>query len=736
MTQGKIQLAPQGSTSLDKRVITISRPQRPDPSADADDPLFVNVIRRRWLLLAFCALLSGVAAGLVAYKFEMPKATSTGKLRYVQLPPSISQHYPAPKTIELAEMLQSNENMSELARRMGLQIDPKTLGKRFNVVAARYSNIIGIEVRWRDGQGAIDILNELMRIACETTAANRKATLQQYGAETALQLADAQRRVQDLSDHVRQLRHKQYQELNANGEVGTEAERIVNTLASTENELDRLTVKRVSLNRQLDAIRSDVNAVRRQIKEKLVSSRLQQIKRLQEAYNPNSQQFSMLRQAEKQLEEFDSSSSSAQLEYLAWRTELETIGATLIGEIEPQTLAAIEKMEKSLLAKQAKMDQVEFELLPLDGELSMHEARRESLERRLADHSAAVNISSTELEEAETQMAAAIDSLQDLTNTLNDIRRGEETEFSEMKVMTPASWQTTETSNGKVKLLVLTFAGCFTALVLPVFALEHFFPSGDPAEHAAKALGIPRISRGTFVTQSVKTDRRNVHPVNTEAMRLLALRIQQSVHGPGSMVLFSGLNHEKSAIPMISYLAECLSRREEKVLIIDACDRPSESTGHAANQASVDAVITPQTDDEDGDSVDERSALPANLGNAAAGVVGISDFLRRRDLGPDQMICPTSIPGVDIIPSGTSSFPREGLASSSLTGLFEECRRRYTMILVAGPSTQHPSDLQMLSARADGILFTVPPTGRPAGQGEEVVRDLLDMGAPVIGIVS
>ena len=83
-----------------------------------------------------------------------------------------------------------------------------------------------------------------------------------------------------------------------------------------------------------------------------------------------------------------------------------------------------------------------------------------------------------------------------------------------------------------------------------------------------------------------------------------------------------------------------------------------------------------------------------------------------------------------------TGFPSEGLASSSLTNLLGECRQRYTLILVAGPSTNHPSDLQMMSARADGILFTVPPTGRFTGNGEEVVRDLLEMGAPVIGIVS
>ena len=221
------------------------------------------------------------------------------------------------------------------------------------------------------------------------------------------------------------------------------------------------------------------------------------------------------------------------------------------------------------------------------------------------------------------------------------------------------------------------------------------------------------------------------------------------------MVLFSGLNHEKSSIPMITYLAECLVRREERVLIIDACDRPQDSHSRTANDDSVNAVMSgspveattvPAGADEVGAAVKARGKgkringddqLPVNVRQPhTAGVLGLADFLHRRELAPEEMICATSIPGVDIIPCGTTNFPREGLASSSLTGLLDECRQRYTMILVAGPSTDHPSDLQMLSARADGILFTVPPNGRPAGKGEEVVRDLLDMGAPVIGIVS
>ncbi|MCA9218456.1 MAG: hypothetical protein KDB27_35550, partial [Planctomycetales bacterium] len=70
-----------------------------------------------------------------------------------------------------------------------------------------------------------------------------------------------------------------------------------------------------------------------------------------------------------------------------------------------------------------------------------------------------------------------------------------------------------------------------------------------------------------------------------------------------------------------------------------------------------------------------------------------------------------------------------------LNQMFDECRQDYTLILVAGPSTNHPSDLQMLSARAEGILFTAPKNAKKRGRGESIVEELVDLGAPVIGIV-
>jgi hypothetical protein len=700
------------------------------------------------MLLGFCALLSTAAALLVVSRFSLPKAISMGQLRYVELPPTLKDVYQPPGMLEFTEILKSNEIMTQLAHRTGQDVSTKELRRRFRLQASRYSNIIDIELRGRDPKQTIDLVNELMRIACETIASNRKHTLTQYAREAEVQYAVANQRVLDLHTKLTKLRQKEIQ-LSPEGTMSSTVQLIINKTERVKEQLDSLAMNRTASERQRAALEKEAQVLRDQIKMELVKGCRSQIESMKKLWNPRSEKYRPLVEASRALDVFERDDSG--LEYQAWRAKLDAIVGTPTLAPDAATMAVVTSLERELFAADAKIKQIDFETLGLDSNQLTLQGRLDEYHRELAAAMGITDDSTIELEETQAQLTAATATRSRYADHLNDIRRGQETDFEEMTVLTPASPQTTEANDGKTKLFVFTLAGCFAVLVMPVFALEHFYPSGDPASRAAQALGIPCVSRGTFVTQRLKHDRLQLHSFNSEAMRLLALRIQQSVHGPGSMVLFSGLNHEKSSIPMISYLAECLARREERVLIIDACDRPHDSSNRSANDDSVNAVLSPSHAETAASSVPESdrptngnarstsadAALPVNVRDKVQpGVLGLSDYLHRRDLRPEAMICATSIPGVDIIPCGTAAFPREGLASSSLTALFDECRQRYTMILVAGPSTDHPSDLQMLSARADGILFTIPQNGRPAGRGEDVVRDLLELGAPVIGIVS
>jgi Mrp family chromosome partitioning ATPase len=100
------------------------------------------------------------------------------------------------------------------------------------------------------------------------------------------------------------------------------------------------------------------------------------------------------------------------------------------------------------------------------------------------------------------------------------------------------------------------------------------------------------------------------------------------------------------------------------------------------------------------------------------------------------LIRPTGCPGVDMIPSGRMSFAREAMASSCLTQLLSTCRKNYTMVLVHGPTVDCTADIQMLTARADGIVLTATRKIGKNARVKEVVQELMDLGAPIIGVVA
>jgi Mrp family chromosome partitioning ATPase len=114
---------------------------------------------------------------------------------------------------------------------------------------------------------------------------------------------------------------------------------------------------------------------------------------------------------------------------------------------------------------------------------------------------------------------------------------------------------------------------------------------------------------------------------------------------------------------------------------------------------------------------------------------GVSDFLCHEELEMGDLVLHTKFPRVDCIHGGVCPPPREGLASRRMTELLEQSRGRYTMILVAGPSTKCQTDVQLLAARADGMLFTVSPNTPISSRGHEVIQDLIDLEAPVMGLI-
>lgn len=187
----------------------------------------------------------------------------------------------------------------------------------------------------------------------------------------------------------------------------------------------------------------------------------------------------------------------------------------------------------------------------------------------------------------------------------------------------------------------------------------------------------------------------------------MALRIQQSLFlRQGRVVLFSGLDHHQSPRDLIRSLAICFSQREESVLIIETLP----------GQPEINWV---------GNSNEKH--------NSKLGRVGVAEFLAGDDHDPQHFVMNTGLAGIEFLPGGSRATTTEAMASKRLTSLIDHCRERYSIILLCGPSTLQPADLQMLAARRRHRIY-----GQSAEHAERLRRkmigDLIELGVPILGL--
>ncbi len=126
---------------------------------------------------------------------------------------------------------------------------------------------------------------------------------------------------------------------------------------------------------------------------------------------------------------------------------------------------------------------------------------------------------------------------------------------------------------------------------------------------------------------------------------MLALRIQQSVHRSGAVVLFTSLDAQTSVAPLMAAVAECLAAREERVLILDAVSpekAPLRLVEIAAGGRAREAL----------EAAGDAGDAPAGNGTSVPGLAEF--FCDEEHRHVPSLIRPTGCPGVDFIGSGHS----------------------------------------------------------------------------------
>ena len=753
MAAQDLQIQPRRAGYLAQQSVVSQPASGMTESTTSDGPsLLLSALKRRWWMFILIGCLSAFAAREAMNFFGKDSSRSTASVILTGLP-----HAPgggevikpmAPSTC--AELIKSFKILNKLCESRGIDISPKILAELIETKTSRGSSLMSVEFAWSNAADGVEMLNELLDIFVEEVAQQRKQTLRNHMQHVENALLSSRSDVSDARQQILEVQAAQQKVLDEGGLNSERYRSILSSVASTQLNVDEKRVEQLGVQQQIEVLqgKSDSLETRTQqvladYKSQITGKIAQRLRRLGEQLNKSSSVYAELSDLISRVELF-ATSEDAPVDPQQWQIDLYAMvtesGLPLPADEVDELTAAFDSqletfgqqlnqisLERQQLAKQR--EQLELSVIPLKNQIKMLETRLVDYQKQADEIGEQLTGIGAEqygdrelrLEQAENQQKALIAQFDNMTQL-------EKCRVREWTVSVPASLETTDVSSNRAKLFVFAFGLCGLVLSAPVLASEWYRQQTSPQVAFANSLQLPVLAER--ILQDFSPRRRHRLPAKLsdeqlEVVRMLALRIQQSAHSDGSVVLFSSIDSHYSPAPLMASIAECLAQREEKVLIVDAIC-PSKSRLPITN-----VVPMPQPSAE---STGQGTEM--QVGSEYDKHPGLSEYLTSGCDSINDLVCRTGCPGVDLISSGHSPFPREALASSSLTELVERCRESYTMILVNSPAATASADLQMLTARADGVVLMATQEVRKNPRARAAVVDLIDLGAPIIGVVA
>ncbi len=737
----------------------VSQPANLSEIGSFDGPsLLLTALKRRWWLFLLIGCVSAFVGQEVMKQFGKDSSRSTASLIQTGLPnsPEGGEVIKPLAPTTCAEIIKSFSLLGKLCESRGLTLSPKVLQEKVETKTVRGSSLLNIELAWSKAEDGVAMLNELLDLFVEEIASQRKRTLRNHMQHVENALLQSRAEVADARQQIFEVQAEQQKVLEEGGLNSERYRSVLSSVSNTQLGVDEKRVEQLGVMQQIaviqqknDGLELHVVDVLSEYKSQLVRKLAKRLMRFREQLTESSSVYAELSELVANVEGF-AQSDDAPLDAQQWQVDLysmvtesevplpakdiEELAAVFDTQLEAFGLQLKEiDSQRQQLSKQ--QEQLELSVIPLKNQIRMLETRLEDYQKQAdeigeqltgigADQYGAFEL---RLEQAEGQQKA-------LSAQLDNMSQLEKCRVREWSISVPASLETSEISSNRTKLFALAFGLCGLVLSTPVLASEWYRQQTSPQVAFANSLQLPVLAERILQDFSPRHRHRMVPARLTEeqleVVRMLALRIQQSSHNDGSVILFSSIDSHYSPAPLMASVAECLSQREEKVLIVDAVC-PTKSRMPITN-----VIPMPEQSAQNSEQDKKSENGEAKQGLNREEQPGLSEYLSSCCDSVRELIRPTGCPGVDLISSGHSAFPREALASSGLTELVEECRENYTMILINSPAATASADLQMLTARADGVVLMATKEVRKNPRARAAVVDLIELGAPIIGVVA
>lgn len=728
----------------------------------------LGALKRQWLHLLIAAVVSGGIALAIAFSFSTQKVTARLTLSSQSLPATTQNVYTPPNPNVAAVMLKSARILQPVAERHALP-SVNVLGRLVNPLPNLTTSSIEVALVHSDVDKSIVVLNEIANELVTSIAQDRRKTLAEHAGYIRELLVTAK---QDLGDGRKELaRLEESLQLNGANSTQKSAEMfdLANREAALKSSIDECRRTEVRLRSDLKLLTDEFSAVRNAAFRAVIEGRRRQSERLGERLTPTAPAAAVNAEIQRQLlaaeqeladlskkaegtrrnghedpdaapsvgqsagahriqnltsgmvesgnavtggaetNELSNSVDASELvadQLTKWVEKISAIGRDALGDLEPTTLESAKTSWNRLSKISDQARQIQFEAnnnkVDLDYYLSRIGEFGPGKSRTTNED---VKRSSSELMELKLEVDEKEKRYSQLSQQLDQINQLKECELTEYVVTSSAAVNAVEdVSSNRRNLFVCSFLAFGVLLTAPSIAMELLRLRPSPVDVISKRWNLPVL--GSHSPGSTR-ERCSQSNVGSQDLRLMALRIQQSLSRPaGRVVLFAGLDHDESPLVLIRSLSYCLAQREETVLIIQI------PPTHAAT--------------ENPGEVAEASFKSRRS--------GVAEFLAGDMDDASALVFTSGVKGIDCLSGGCSAVASEAMASRRLTDLIEQFRAKYSMIILSGPSTLSPADLQMLAARADGIVFTVNQNSVNSVYGNEVIGDLLELGAPILGL--
>ncbi len=684
------------------------------------------ISRRKVLFVVGCLLSVASAAGL-SEVLAKKLWESNGMLLYTPLTTaeSTASMYVPPDLKTLVSIAEEPTALAVIADEFQLDIPIKALAASFEVTVASGTKTIEFRLKWGDAQIGADMVNQLMESFRSAVLDIRLRKIDDYakGFEVNKQQAsdryhtslktlqdfnrtassvDIGRELNLTNENMLQLQLEigrvRRSELNSKSQA-KELERYVTEMrrrehAEGEDKQFEAADETIADNRRRqDRLREMVTdeRSRMEIEAQLVAKRAEQRRLLKLAHD----NFASKEELERIGAEIGVLTAKVidTEKIVGWKTELDRIDQVVVPKGKT-------KSQGSPVVQQALTKRLEIDLILLGNREELRELVGEIEEKRqridkLLSMQLKYQSLTKEVEAAELEVVTAAAGLREMRK-LQSIR------VPDLVVVTPATPSPYPTTNRKTLLVGFLVGGLLLATA-SVLLIDHLRSDGPTSTSVVSGLGLPMLERLTgdgkrpsfFASESVE-------------LRLLALRIRQAIRIPSAVCVFSTINEAAGSAWLIVPLAQCLARRDERVLIID-------SAGLGDDPRYLESLI---------------DARP--LGEAQP---GLGDYLVFVEDDLARVVLPTTIPAVDYLPRGTTPVGFDLLATYRMTELLDTLRDLYTMILIIGPRADRQVDLEILSARADGIIFLADDQSGRCLKSIPNIKILASLGAPILGAV-